>query len=90
MNIFADVFGVPASRNVGSSGASLGSAICAAVATGVYPDFATAAGAMQSQRETFAPNLENYEVYRRMNEKVYCAIHTATDPILEQSFSIFH
>ena len=27
MNIFADVFGVPASRNVGSSGASLGSAI---------------------------------------------------------------
>ena len=37
MNIFADVFGVPASRNVGSSGASLGSAICAAVATGVVP-----------------------------------------------------
>ena len=29
-------------------------------------------------------------MYRRMNEKVYRAIHDATDPILEQSFSIFH
>ena len=55
MNIFADVFGVPASRNVGSSGASLGSAICAAVATGVYPDFATATAAMKQGRESFAP-----------------------------------
>ena len=39
MSIFADVFGVPASRSVASGGASLGAAICAAVATGVYPDF---------------------------------------------------
>jgi sugar (pentulose or hexulose) kinase len=90
MNIFSDVFGVPASRNVGSSGASLGSAICAAVATGAYSDFATAAGAMKQGRESFAPNLENHDVYRRMNEKVYRAIHGATDPILERSFSIFH
>ena len=90
MKIFADVFGVPASRNVGSSGASLGSAICAAVAAGAYPDIATAAGAMKQGRESYAPNLENHDVYRRMNEKVYRAIHDATDPILEQSFSIFH
>jgi len=81
---------VPASRSLGSSGASLGSAICAAVATGVHPDFATAAAAMKKGRESFAPNLENHDVYRRMNEKVYRAIHDATDPILEQSFSIFH
>jgi sugar (pentulose or hexulose) kinase len=90
MNIFADVFGVPASRNVGSSGASLGSAICAAVAAGVYPDFAAAADAMRQSRESFAPDLANHDVYRRMNEGVYRAIHDATDPILEQSFSIFH
>jgi sugar (pentulose or hexulose) kinase len=37
MQIFADVFGIPASRARGPGGASLGSAICAAVATGVYP-----------------------------------------------------
>jgi sugar (pentulose or hexulose) kinase len=90
MQIFADVFGVPASRNTGSSGASLGSAICAAVATGVYPDFATAASAMQRSRESFAPDMANHDVYRRTNENVYRAIHDATDPILEQSFTIFH
>ncbi len=90
MNIFADVFGIPASRSVGNGGASLGSAMCAAVATGAYPDFESAAAAMTKSRESFAPNLENHEVYRRMNETVYRAIHDATDPILEQSFSIFH
>lgn len=90
MRIFADVFGVPAARNTGSSGASLGSAICAAVATGMYPDVATAAGAMQRERESFAPDLDNHDIYRRTNEHVYRAIHDATDPILEQSFTIFH
>ena len=90
MHIFADVFGIPASRSVGSGGASLGSAICAAVATGVYPDFETAAARMTKSRESFAPDPANHDVYRRMNETVYRAIHDATDPILEQSFSIFH
>jgi sugar (pentulose or hexulose) kinase len=60
------------------------------VATGVYPDFETAAASMTKGRESFAPNMENHGVYRRMNESVYRAIHDATDPILEQSFSIFH
>ena len=89
MQIFADVFGIPASRNDGRRGASLGSAICAAVATGVYPDFATAAAAMKRERESFAPDAANHDVYQRMNVNVYRAIRDATDPILEQSFSIF-
>ena len=90
MRIFADVFGVPSSRNHGGSGASLGSAMCAAVGTGAYPDFETAAGAMRRTRETFRPDLQGHDVYRRMNETAYRAIHEATDPILEQSFTIFH
>ena len=45
-SIFADVFGIPASRSVGGGGASLGAAICAAAATGVYPDIETAAARM--------------------------------------------
>ncbi len=90
MYIFADVFGIPASRSVGNCGASLGSAICAAVATGVYPDFESAAARMTKPRERFAADQANHDVYRRMNEKVYKAIHSATDPILEQSFTIFN
>ena len=90
MHVFADVFGIPASRSLGSGGASLGSAICAAVAAGGYPDFETAAASMTTSRESFAPDPVNHDIYRRMNETAYRAIHGATDAILEQSFSIFH
>jgi sugar (pentulose or hexulose) kinase len=90
MRIFADVFGIPSSRSVGNGGASLGAAICAAVATGVYPDFETAVATMTKSRESFAPNLANADVYGRMNKTVYQTIGTATDGILERSYPIFH
>ncbi len=89
MRIFADVFGIPAHRTLGASGASLGAAMCAAVATGVYPDFAAAAAAMAGQRETFAPELGNTATYARVIDDVYTHIRAATDPILERSFPIF-
>ncbi|MGZ8687533.1 MAG: FGGY-family carbohydrate kinase, partial [Gaiellaceae bacterium] len=90
MRIFADVFGIPASRSVGNGGASLGAAICAAVATAVYPDVETAARRMTRDRESFAPDPANADVYRRMNETVYQAIRSATDEIFERSYPIFH
>jgi sugar (pentulose or hexulose) kinase len=90
MRTFADVFGIPASRSVGGGGASLGAAICAAVATGVYPDHETAAARMTKSRETFTPDAANTEVYRRANETVYQTIRDATDEVLERSYPIFH
>jgi sugar (pentulose or hexulose) kinase len=89
MRIFADAFGIPSSRTVGNGGASLGSAICAAVATGVYPDFTAAVSAMTKSRETFQPDPANVEVYRAMNDSVYRAIRESTDGLLQQSHSIF-
>ena len=65
MRIFADVFGIPASRTIGGGGASLGAAVCAAVAAGVYPDFETAAAGMTGDREVFAPDTANADVYRQ-------------------------
>jgi sugar (pentulose or hexulose) kinase len=90
MSIFADVFGITASRNVHGGGASLGSAICAAVATGVHADFESAAAAMTKGREAFAPNRANGEVYRRMADTVYHDIRTATDALFERAYPIFH
>jgi len=89
MRIFADVFGIPASRTTGAGGASLGSAICAAVATGAYPDLEAAAAAMASERETFAPDPGHTATYGRVIGDVYTHIRTATDPILERSYPIF-
>jgi len=90
MSIFADVFGIPSSRCVASGGASLGAAICAAVAAGVYPDFDAAVARMTKARESFAPHPANADVYRQMNRTVYQTIGTATDAILERSYPIFH
>jgi sugar (pentulose or hexulose) kinase len=90
VQIFADVFGIPASRPVGGSGASLGAAICAAVATGAHPDVATAMAQMTGHRETFEPDAANADLYRRVAESVYKGVRDATDPVLERSFAIFH
>jgi sugar (pentulose or hexulose) kinase len=90
VQIFADVFGIPASRPVGGSGASLGAAICAAVATGAHPDVATAMARMTGHRETFEPDAANADLYRRVAESVYKGVRDAADPVLERSFAIFH
>ena len=90
MKIFADVFGISALRSTGAGGASLGSAICAAFASGVYPDIETAARSMASDRETFAPDPANGAMYRHMLESVYLDIRDATDQLYERAFPIFH
>lgn len=90
MHIFADVFAVTASRCVDGGGASLGAAICAAAAAGIYSDIETAAAAMTKRRESFAPNRANGDIYRRMNDTVYQDIRSATDPLLARCYPIFH
>ena len=90
MQIFADAFGIPSSRATGPGGASLGAAICAAVALGVYTDFPAAMAQMEQPRLAFAPNPANVDVYRRMNAAVYREIRKATDQVLERSYPMFH
>ncbi|WP_461207465.1 FGGY-family carbohydrate kinase [Clostridium sp. DL1XJH146] len=89
MQIFSDIFGLPASRNVVNGSASLGSAICVAVATGVYKDYEEAIEKMVKIRDTFQPNLDNTDLYNRMNNEVYKNITVHTDEILKKSYPIF-
>jgi sugar (pentulose or hexulose) kinase len=90
MQIFADVFGIPSSRTIGGGGAALGAAICAAVAAGVHPDVDTAVAHMTAERESFAPDAANGEVYRRMADTVYHDIRDHTDALFERAYPIFH
>jgi sugar (pentulose or hexulose) kinase len=89
MQIFADSLGLPVARHRVSSAASLGSAICAAVAIGAYPDFATATKHMVRLGDVFEPDPVNVTVYDRLHE-VYQSIPRQTDPILARSYQIFH
>ena len=89
VQIIADVFGLPVTRNEIEDAAGTGSAICAAVATGIYPDFDAAAKAMVRVKDTFQPNMENHTVYKRLNDEVFRDFVKSTDPILEKTYEIF-
>jgi sugar (pentulose or hexulose) kinase len=89
MQIFSDVFGIPATRNVVNSAASLGAAICVAVAVGAYANFSTATDKMVRIRDVFDPIEPNVVAYEKINKGVYKHITSATDPILEKSYAFF-
>lgn len=71
MQIFADMYGVKTVRNQINGAAALGSAICAAVATGVYKDFQEAVFNMVKPKDTFVPNMENHAIYEKINTQAY-------------------
>lgn len=89
MQIFADVFGVPARRNMVNGSASLGAAICVALGLGVYKDRQEAVDQMVHKRDTFMPIKKNRELYRKINTQVYQQIVRATDDLLIKSHEIF-
>ncbi len=90
MQIFADVFGVPAHRNVVNGSASMGAAICTALALGIYKDRQEAIDNMVRRRDTFSPIPENVALYKEINEKVYSRLADDTDDILRRSHEIFN
>lgn len=90
MQIFADVFGVPAHRNVVNGSASMGAAICTALALGIYPDRQTAIDNMVRRQDTFTPIPKNVSLYERINTEVYQQICPATDDLLMRSHRIFN
>lgn len=89
MQIFADVFGLPATRNVVNGSASLGAAICTAIAVGAYESYEEAIEKMVKVKDIFLPNKGNHEFYKLMNEDVYKQITLYTDEIMKKSYPIF-
>jgi sugar (pentulose or hexulose) kinase len=90
MQIFADVFGVPAHRNEITDAAGLGAAICTALALDVYKSREEAIKHMVRRKDTFMPNEDNYKLYSEINEKVYKHISNTTDDLLKRSYEIFN
>ncbi len=89
MQIFSDVFGIPAIRNEITDAAGLGSAICVAVATNAYDTFGTAIEKMVRIRDLFHPIPDHTSLYEKMNQDIYRHITGFTDSILEKSYPIF-
>lgn len=87
MQIFADVFAIPVVRNEVRNAAGLGSAICVAVACGVYADFDEASARMVHREDRFEPNPDNVDLYAQLR-MVSAEITAQTDAILERTHRI--
>lgn len=80
MQIVADALQLPVEIPAGSELGTLGAAICAAVAVGVYPDFPAACAAMVRIARTFAPDPRRAEAYRAKYDRyrrLLAALHPA-------------
>jgi sugar (pentulose or hexulose) kinase len=84
MQIVADVFGIRTVRNRINGAAALGAAICVAVATETYADFAEAVGAMVHQQDEYLPDPGNHRVYTTINEGAYRELATMLEGALGQ------
>lgn len=87
MQVFADVFDLPVTRNEVRNAAGLGAAICAAVACGIHPDVETATRHMVHVADTVSPDPARARRYRAL-EAVYAEISTQTDALLERTHQI--
>ncbi|HHY42070.1 MAG TPA: sugar kinase [Thermoanaerobacterales bacterium] len=88
MQIFADMYGVETVRNVVNGAASLGAAICAAVATGLYKGFEDAVRNMVRIKDRFAPDEENYKTYTRINKGVYRDLPGLVEGALKKMYDV--
>lgn len=83
MQIFADVFNLPAQRNAINGCASLGAAINTAVGLGLYPSYETAIKNMVRVKDVFIPVEQNARRYEVLNKGIFRELTQYTDVILK-------
>lgn len=84
VQIFADVFGVPASRNQVTGSAAIGCIINAGMAVNAFASYDEAVEKMVRRKDQFTPNPDNTERYTQIIEKVYKHTNVHFDPLLQQ------
>lgn len=88
MQIFADVLAVPTVRNQVYDAAGLGSAICAAVASGAYNSFDEAMDGMIKPGDRFEPDIQNAHFYEKLNVEIFKDVTASTDPLFQDSYQL--
>jgi sugar (pentulose or hexulose) kinase len=84
MQIFADVFGVPTSRNQMKGSAAIGCIINAGMAIGAFSSYEEAIEKLVKKDDEFQPNPKNTEFYQQLNDKVYRHVNQHFDPIFKK------
>lgn len=83
MQIFSDVFGVPAVRNRVKGSAAIGCVINAGMAAGVFDSYEEAVEKMVHVDDEFQPCAEHTAFYQRLNDRVFRHVHDHFDPVLK-------
>jgi sugar (pentulose or hexulose) kinase len=84
VQLFADVFGVPAARPHTHEAAGLGAAIGAALGLGLHPDAETAVAEMVRVGEAFEPNRDASALYEDLYRSVYLAMYDRLRPLYRE------
>ena len=83
MQITADIFGMPVQRPHTYETSALGAAMAAAVGSGIYPDFASAAAKMTHGGDRFEPIAANHKIYSQLYTQVYRKMYQGLKPSYE-------
>jgi sugar (pentulose or hexulose) kinase len=84
VQVFADVFGLPASRPHTHEAAGLGAAIDAAVGIGLHPDVPTAVGEMVRIRDSAEPDAQANRLYEDLYSSVYLPMYARLRPLYRE------
>jgi sugar (pentulose or hexulose) kinase len=84
VQLFADVFGLPASRPHTHEAAGLGAAIDVALGLGLQPDPATAVREMVRLADRFEPDAAAHAVYEDLYRSVYLAMYDRLRPLYRE------
>lgn len=84
VQLFADVFGLPASTPHTHEAAGLGAAIDAAVGIGLHPDVETAVAAMVHVGERFEPTPAAARLYDDLYRSVYLRMYDRLQPLYRE------
>lgn len=79
----ADMFGLPVKRVQTYETSSLGAAMTAFLAMGIYKDMEEAQKNMVRYTDTFLPDMKNHRLYQLIYEKVYKKIYSNVKPLYE-------
>lgn len=79
--ITANMFGLPVIRIQTHEAAGLGSSIAGFVAMGEYSNYEEALAQMVHVKDTFEPDMKEYEIYRKLYHEVYVQIYPRLLPL---------
>ena len=84
VQLFADVFGVPASRPHTHEAAGLGAAIDVMLGLGMHRDADTAVASMVHLADRFEPDTAAHRVYEDLYQTVYLAMYERLRPLYRE------